>query len=108
MHRLTKLLIESILLILSILHTGGGQYALQARPLSSSERPLSQASEQTSSEHSSIEIYFRGGSSEYRPRFRSNAANISRFVESTNALSRGLETGKVKITFSASAAPLTP
>ena len=57
------------------------------------------------SEHSSIEIYFRVGSSEYEPRFRSNAANLSRFVESTNALSRGLETGKVKITFSASASP---
>ena len=57
------------------------------------------------SEHSSIEIYFRAGSSEYEPRFRLNAANLSRFVESTNALSRGLETGKVKITFSASASP---
>ncbi len=31
--------------------------------------------------------------------------NLSRFVGSTNALSRGLETGRVKITFSASASP---
>ena len=102
---LTNRLTRPILLILSALCIGGGQYALQAQPVSSSERPVSPVSEQTSSKHSSIEIYFRGGSSEYLPRFRSNAANISRFVESTNALSRGLETGKVKITFSASASP---
>ncbi len=106
MLKLTKRLFRSIFLILSALCIGGGQYALQAQPSSSSERPLSPAfSQASSSEHSSIEIYFRGGSSEYEPRYRSNASNISRFVESTNALSRGLETGKVKITFSASASP---
>ena len=80
------------MLFRSILCIGGGQYALSAQPSSPSE-------------YSSIEIYFRSGSSEYLPRFRSNAANISRFVESTNALSRSLETGRVKLTFSACASP---
>ena len=92
LYKLTKSFLRPILLILSVLCVWGGQYALSAQPSSSSE-------------YSSIEIYFRSGSSEYLPRFRSNAASVSRFVESTNALARSLETGRVKITFSACASP---
>ncbi len=70
----------------------GGQCALSAQTVPGSE-------------HSSVEIYFRSGSSEYEPRYRSNAARVSRFVSGAEALSRGLETGRVKVTFSASASP---
>ncbi len=60
---------------------------------------------QSYTEKSSIEIFFRNNSSEYDPRYRGNARNISKFVEQTNALSESLTKGRVKVTFSASASP---
>ncbi len=92
MTRLTGGLIKSIFLILSVFICRGGRCALSAQTVPGSE-------------HNSVEIYFRSGSSEYEPRYRSNAARVSRFVAGADALSRGLETGRVKVTFSASASP---
>ncbi len=63
------------------------------------------AAQTVSSPASSIEIYFRVGSSKYEPGFRGNGRTVSRFVRETSTLSNTLTSGRVKVTFSASASP---
>ena len=80
----------------------GGYLSLYAR---SSSQASSKGSSSVSSQVSSIEIYFPVGSSKYDPSFRSNGRTVARFVRETAQLSRTLTSGRVKVTFSASASP---